>query len=104
MKGYFNKESAALVEKEKRAQVNYEFFYFADEAGKEQFESDPLRWCGTVTDPISRERFRPTEKSAVAEHNGIPFFFSSEDTKTAFAAHPDSFSVMHQKMFEMDAD
>jgi len=78
--------------------VNFEFYYFADEAGKKRFEEDPLRWCGSVTDPVSRSRFRPTEASARLDYEQIPFYFDSEDTQQQFAARPDSFSVMHVRM------
>lgn len=87
-----------------RTQVNYEFYYFADEEGKKRFAADPLRWCGTVTDPISRNRFRPTQESARTEHAGVSFFFESRETQSQFAAHPDSFSVMQQQMLEAGAD
>lgn len=87
-----------------RTQVNYEFYYFADAAGKERFDTEPLRWCGTVTDPISRQRFRPTQDSASVEHAGVSFFFESKDTQTQFVAQPDSFSVMRVQMLEATAD
>jgi YHS domain-containing protein len=104
LKGYFDTTRPAVVQRDARTQVNYEFFYFADAESKQRFDGDPLRWCGTVTDPISRQRFRPTQASARTEHNGVPFFFESQETQLQFAAHPDSFAVMHQKMFETGAD
>lgn len=87
-----------------RSQVNYEFYYFADAEAKQRFDADPLRWCGTVTDPISRQRFRPTRDSGRTEHAGVTFFFESPQTQTQFAAAPDSFSVMQQKMMDAGGD
>jgi len=104
LSGYFDPARPARLEAATRSRVNYEYFYFADAAGKKRFDAAPLRWCGTVTDPVSLQRFRPTEASAHTTVAGIPFYFESEETSLQFAAHPDSFAVMRAEMREMPHD
>ena len=101
MASYFDAARPAVYDPALRTRVNYEFYCFADADEKRRFDADPLRWCGTVTDPISRQRFRPTQASPRTTHAGVPYFFSSDETARQFAAAPDSFAVMQGWMFSM---
>ena len=83
----------ALLDPEHRAMINYEIFYFSDEESVERFEKDPLWYCGLLTDPVSRTRFRPTKESPHWEYNGRPYFFTSDSTLAAFRTMPDSFAL-----------
>jgi YHS domain-containing protein len=88
----------AILDAEHRAFVNWETYFFADETSRAAFVSDPLRWCGLVTDPISRERFRPTADSPRLEHGGRPYFFTSAATRDQFAAMPEMYALPKPQM------
>lgn len=83
----------ASLEPGLRAEVNHEIFLFADRASFERFRKDPLRWCGTVSDPVSRKRFRPTPRSPRLTRDGRPYFFTSGLDLRTFRAMPDSFAT-----------
>lgn len=76
-----------------RAEVNHEVFLFSDPASLESFRRTPLRWCGIVTDPVSRQRFRPTSRSPHLNYNGRPYYFTSARDLRTFQAMPDSFAT-----------
>ena len=76
-----------------RARVNHELYYFADRAGRDRFWRDPLRYCGIVTDPVSRKRFRPSWRSPRTDYHGQPYFFTDRLTYRTFKAVPDSFAI-----------
>jgi YHS domain-containing protein len=88
----------ARIDKSTSARVNHEIYYFSTPAAKRKFLADPLRWCGMVTDPVSRERFRPREGSPRVDHGGRPYFFASDATSAAFAAEPARFAEPDGKM------
>ena len=90
----------AVLEASHRARVNHEVFFFATTGERETFEKQPERYCGIVTDPVSRERFRPNKVSPRLEHKGRPFFFISESTMAEFQAEPDSFFVPKLRMLK----
>lgn len=83
----------AVLDAEHRAALNHEIYYFSDLEARKRFMKDPLWYCGLLTDPVSRVRFRPTKKSPHTEYNGRPFYFATDSTLAAFRAMPDSFAV-----------
>ncbi len=90
-----NPDRAAVLDADHRAMINYEIYFFSDLDARKRFMKDPLWYCGVLTDPVDRARFRPTEKSPRTEYNGRRYFFSSDSTRAAFRAMPDSFAVRH---------
>ncbi len=72
--------------------VNHELFVFADASTRERFRKDPLRYCGILTDPVSKVRFRPTARAPRTEYDGRLYFFTEPGTLARFTAHPDSFA------------
>jgi YHS domain-containing protein len=83
------------------ARVNHEIYFFSTPAAKRKFVADPVRWCGLVTDPVSKERFRPAKSSPRVDHAGRPYFFASDSTRSVFAADPASFADADGKMIAM---
>jgi YHS domain-containing protein len=75
-----------------RVMLNHEIFYLADAKARDRFRNQPLRWCGTLTDPVSRARFQPTSRSPRMVWQGRSFYFASDSTRGLFAAMPDSFA------------
>ena len=49
----------AILDEAHRVFVNWETYYMCDDAAVKTFTAAPWKYAGTVTDPVSRERFRP---------------------------------------------
>lgn len=98
LQDYFDAARPALLDPQYRAQVNWEFYFFANAKELSRFRSDPEHYCDVVTDPVSRMRFRPGDRSPRTEHGGKPFFFESEANLALFTATPDSFAVPRPRM------
>jgi len=94
----------AVLDEAHRSRVNWEFFFFASPEHKAQFDADPLKYCGRVTDPVKRVRFLPTPVSPRFDHKGRPFFFVNDSALAAFEVHPDSLSQPDHRMIEMTPD
>jgi len=88
----------AVLEFPTRSRVNFETFFFTDAADKERFDANPVEHIGFLVDPVNRMRFHPTAASPRFDFNNRPFYFSSDSTRTAFAATPDSFAVSKGRM------
>ena len=88
-----NPGRAAVLDVDHRAFINYEIYFFSDLEARKRFTKDPLWYCGLLTDPVNRLRFRPSKKSPHTEFNGRPYYFDSDSTLAVFRAMPDSFAV-----------
>ena len=73
--------------------MNYEVFLFCDEKAKAEFDRDPTRYCGLLTDPVKWVRFHPAPGSWRQDYMNRPYYFVSDSTLAVFAAAPDSFAV-----------
>ena len=93
----------AVLDESHRVFVNYESFFFADDAERKRFLDDPVTWCGWLTDPVTLLRFRPDKGARAVERAGRLFYFSSDSTRAAFAAQPDSFVIPRTAMMPMPA-
>lgn len=91
----------AVVNKNHGTWVNHELFFFSSASEKDEFLKQPERFCGILTDPVTRERFEPNELSPRLDHEGRPYFFLSEGSLSRFAATPDSFAVPSGRMVKM---
>ncbi|MFT5052274.1 MAG: YHS domain-containing protein [Chlamydiales bacterium] len=93
LRGYFDSERVALLDKDHFIRMNYEAFFFADSAGADRFRSNQVAYCGLLTDPVSKQRFRPTPGDRSERHEGVEFYFESEETRKLFARMPESYSL-----------
>jgi len=91
----------AVIDAAHRSSLNFEVFYFSDEPSKAQFDAEPLRYCGILTDPVTHSRFIPGIASPRIDWGGRPYYFLSEETLTQFKAMPDSFAQPNYKMRPM---
>ena len=89
---------AAVINADHRSHVNWEIFFFSNEERKSMFDEDPIRYCGLITDPVSKERFQPTEASPRFDYRGRPYFFASQATVGSFKSMPDALANPHHKM------
>jgi YHS domain-containing protein len=95
---FFDTTKVAVLDFATRSRVNFETFFFADQDGKKRFDADPARYAGLLVDPVNKVRFQPSARSPRLDYNNRPFFFSSDSTRAAFAATPDSFAVARGRM------
>lgn len=87
--GYMDPTRPAIIDEAHSARVNYETFLFADTANEQLFSGDVVRFCGLLTDPISKQRFRPTVESPYTEHEGVLYYFESESGRDMFERAPE---------------
>ncbi len=88
---YFDPSRSAVIDDEHLARINYESFFFADTEARAVFLEDPIRYCGLVTDPVTKRRFRPRPTSLRAEYEGVLYLFESRTGLSAFERMPQDF-------------
>jgi YHS domain-containing protein len=93
----------AIIDAAHRALVNYEAYFFCDEATMKSFLAEPYRYTGKVTDPVSRERFIPAADSPSRSHGGRLFYFASDQTAAAFDADTVKYGTPMPGMIEKKA-
>jgi YHS domain-containing protein len=91
----------AVLDAEHRSFVNYETFFFADEADKHRFDADPTASCGVLTDPVTKQRFRPGNDSPRRVHGGRAYFFLTAANRDTFAANPDAYALPNYDAIEV---
>lgn len=95
---YLDPRRAAVLDAEHCVRINWESFFFADLWERERFLDDVVAYCGLLTDPVSRRRFRPTLESPRFSHAGVRYFFESVDTRELFESEPDKYRLPGWKM------
>jgi YHS domain-containing protein len=95
---YLDERKAAVIDAEHCVRLNWEAFFFADAWERERFLSDPVLYCGLLTDPISRRRFRPTPSSPTFRHGEVTYYFESEANRARFEEDPETFRLPGWKM------
>jgi YHS domain-containing protein len=94
-------EAPAAIDVEHRALVNWEAYFVSGPAALAAFRQAPWEYCGVVTDPVSRARFRPSESSPRRDRGDHPFFFENEATLAAFDENPESYETPRIGMVPM---
>ena len=79
-----------------RVFLNQEAYFFAGRETMKRFESDPIRYSGPLTDPISQNRFQPTSRSPKTKYKNRTFYFESTLTQRQFAVSPDSYTMRRE--------
>ena len=90
---YLDPGREAILDAAHMVRVNYETYFFADTASKALFEGDVVRFAGMLTDPVSKRRFRPTDDDAPVEHEGVMYYFESDETYLRFMADPEMYRL-----------
>ncbi len=81
----------ALLDARHRVFVNWETYYLSSDENLAKFRADPLKYVGTVTDPVTRERFRPDRKHTRLEHEGRIIWFAKPENAERFRAGPEAY-------------
>ena len=93
----------AILDSAHQTFIGFESFFFADSANKARFMDDPYRYCGTLTDPVSKERFIPGEGSPTATYNNRQYVFASASSQSMFEAMPEMYYLPNYKMLPKDS-
>lgn len=88
-----NQGRNANPDAKRRAYVNHEVFFLSTADALRIFRKNTLKYCGWLTDPVSRAHFRPTAGSPRLIYKDRPYYFSTISTRMQFEAMPDSFAV-----------
>jgi YHS domain-containing protein len=91
----------AVLDPAHRAFVNHEVYFFSTEQAREQFEAEPWRFTGKVTDPVSVSRFQPDVSSPSRTAAGRLFYFESGETVAQFDQDPARYSTPKPTMQEL---
>jgi len=75
-----------------RVFLNQEAYFFAGDDTKRKFLSDPLRYSGPLTDPISQKRFTANGHSPKTKYKDRIFYFESTLTQRQFAVSPKDYA------------
>lgn len=94
----------AMLDSAHRAFVNYETYYFCDDASMSKFVAAPYRYTCKVTDPVSRNRFVPIAESPTRSFGGRLFYFVSEKTADAFDKNVIKYGNLMPGMLEKTAE
>ena len=95
---YLDARRPAVLDSEHCVRVNYEAFFFADAWERERFLSDVVTYCGLLTDPIHRRRFRPRADSPRSTHEGVTYFFEDEASRLLFESDPETYRLPGWRM------
>ena len=95
---YLDVRQPAIIDAEHCVRLNYEAYFFGNLWTREQFVSDPTVYCGLLTDPVSKRRFRPSESSPRASHEEVTYYFESESNRATFEADPAAFKLPGWRM------
>jgi YHS domain-containing protein len=98
-----DEERRAVIDKKHALAVNYETFFFADLEEKQRFGENIVEYCGLLTDPVEKKRFRPNESSPRYDVGDHPYFFLSESNRAEFVADPGGFTSPRFQMMKPDS-
>ena len=90
---YLDAREVAIIDEEHCVRINYEAYFFGDLWNRERFIADPVTYCGMLTDPITRERFRPEKDSPRTSHEGVVYYFESDESRARFREAPDIYRL-----------
>lgn len=92
---YMDPSRPALCDSEHAVRVNYETYLFADGAARDRFSDDVVTYCGLLTDPVTKQRFRPAADSPYHEDEatGVLYYFESVSSFTMFLRMPEDYRL-----------
>lgn len=93
----------AIISDSYRVMLGFESFFFADSAAMLAFLSDIPRYCGVLTDPVTKDRFRPDENSPWLDYNGQTYLFASASSHSMFEAMPAMYYLPNYSMLPRDS-
>ncbi|MEZ5063897.1 MAG: hypothetical protein R3B81_04140 [bacterium] len=83
---------AARLDSESFLRLNHEIYFFSDLGSRLRFTTAPWKWCGSVTDPVSHERFAPDAGSPALAYRDQLYYFRADSTKATFLEMPEMYA------------
>ena len=93
----------AIIDSSYMQMLGFESFFFADSANMSKFLDNIFRYCGGLTDPVSKERFLPNENSPRSEFMGSTYLFASELSLGTFEEMSSMYYLPNYKMLPPDS-
>lgn len=90
---YMDPSRPAIIDGAHAVRVNYETYFFADTATCELFSGDIVRFCGLLTDPITKHRFRPSPESPWQEYERVVYYFRDDASYEMFVQDPERYRL-----------
>jgi len=100
---WFNLTRPAVLDAEHRTTIGYESFFFSDSTSKARFDSDITSYCGVLTDPVTKQRFRPDHINPKMVYNQQVYFFATQANLQKFEGMPDMYALPHFEMLPKDS-
>jgi len=97
-------ERAAVIDEAHRRNINWEVYFVSGEEAATAFDSDPLQYCGQVTDPVSNTRFRPGEDSPRTVYQDRVYYFETAVNLEQFNEMPEGLANPAHKMIPKTAE
>ena len=101
--GCVDPSRSAIVDSNYLVMLGFESFFFADSANMSKFLDNIFRYCGGLTDPVSKERFLPNKNSPRSEFMGSTYLFASELSLGTFEEMPSMYYLPNYKMLPPDS-
>jgi YHS domain-containing protein len=86
---YHDVEREAVLDDDHQVRLNYETYFFSEPWMAAEFRADPLRTCGLLTDPVTKQRFHPARGAPRLEHEGVLYFFRTRSSYERFRRRPE---------------
>lgn len=93
LRDFLDQREEAIIDKEFCVRLNYEAYFFGNLWSRERFLSDPILYCGLLTDPVTRRRFRPRADSPRRRFEEVTYYFESEISSTQFDEGPEAYQL-----------
>ncbi len=87
-----HRDRDARLDVDHRLRVGHDTYFFSSTDAMAEFRERPLRYIEMLADPVSRKRFTPTRHSPVHTYEGRSYYFSNDETRTAFLRDPAAFA------------
>jgi YHS domain-containing protein len=95
---YMDPRRAAVIDAEHCVRLNWEAYFFSDAWERERFLADTVLYCGLLTDPVNRERFRPTQESPSFTFKDVRYYFTCDADRQEFERDPEMYRLPHWSM------
>jgi YHS domain-containing protein len=97
-----NTEKLAVLDSAHQRKIGWETFYFSDEEAIQEFDENPLTYCGVLTDPITRQHFHPGVDSPFSDYEGRRYYFWTDSSKQMFDMMPNMYTAPNLTMEELN--
>ena len=87
-----HRDRDAVLDASHRTRIGHEVFLFSSPEALAEFQRRPLRYIDVLTDPVSLDRFTPTEHSPRLAHADRTYYFADARTLITFRTDPDRYA------------